>query len=429
MSNQYIEKTLIIFFSLISILLIFFISIYQIIPNYVHRGMTDFVFDNTLAVSIFFLIINFFIFCLTNLNKSEGIILTVIIFFSSIWFLCFNSISNLSSTKHVLFVSILFLFPISLLSLSSNYLNINYRLNFLKHGLIKIRMEYVILLILFFVSYKMYNLLGLDFSTETIYERRLAGREKITFSLGYLFNMCINGLAPILAFISFYNKRYIFLLPCLAFVILSYGFVGNKSPIIFIFIMSFLGIYYSIFKKNLLVTIIFLMTSIFVISFVEYLIVGNSLIATYFIRRAILVYAQLNILFTDFMFNYENFNEIFWFGSQYKTEVNYLIGQIYFQSNDMNASTTSFVIEFVRRGFIGYVFNIFFLLLISSFYSYMYKISDNKVWLGTSFLYAVLMLQQGFTTAFVSSGIGLITVLLCLFNSKKIKIIKKKDIK
>jgi len=193
--------------------------------------------------------------------------------------------------------------------------------------------------------------------------------------------------------------------------------------------MSFLGIYYSIFKKNLLVTIIFLMTSIFVISFVEYLIVGNSLIATYFIRRAILVYAQLNILFTDFMFNYENFNEIFWFGSQYKTEVNYLIGQIYFQSNDMNASTTSFVIEFVRRGFMGYVFNIFFLLLISSFYSYMYKISDNKVWLGTSFLYAVLMLQQGFTTAFVSSGIGLITVLLCLFNSKKIKIIKKKDIK
>ena len=81
MSNQYIEKTLIIFFSLISILLVFFISTYQIIPVYGHRGMTDFVFDMTLVVSIFFLIINFFIFFLANLNKSEGILLTIIIFF------------------------------------------------------------------------------------------------------------------------------------------------------------------------------------------------------------------------------------------------------------------------------------------------------------------------------------------------------------
>ena len=350
--------------------------------------------------------------------------LTIIIFFSSIWFLCFNSVSNLSNIKYVSFVGTLFLIAILLLSLSSHLFHVDYQLNFLRHGLIKIKIEYVILLILLFVSYKMYNLLDLDFSSETIYERRLQGREKITFFLGYFFNMSLNGFVPILAFISFYNKKYFYFIPCLAFVILSYGFVGIKSSVIYVLGMSFLGMYFSIFQKNFLLTIIIALTAVFTLSFFEYLFLGDSLIAIYFVRRSILVYAQLNILFSDFIFNYENFNQIFWFGNQNKLEVNSLIGQIYFQSNDMSASTSSFIMEFARRGIMGYILNILFLLLICSFYSYMYRISDNKVWLGLSFLYGILLLQQGFTTAFLTSGIGFATLLLCLFESKKTKILK-----
>ena len=418
--NNSIEKFLIIFFSILSIYISWFLGTNQIIEDNLYYGMSNLNFDNNFFIASIFIFLVYLIFLFSNLESSEGIILTILIFFSFIWFLFFYSVTNIYESKHILFGSILIIFPLFLLTLSSNFLKINYKLDYVRDGFLIIRLEFVITLLLIIIIFKLYNILDINFSFSESYERRLLAREKIHGLFAYFFNMSLNALAPLLAFLAIYNKKYLYFLISVIFGILSFGFVGTKAPILYILILSCLAIFYEIGFRRICLFLVSSMMLVLFLSYFEFLIFKHSIIADYFVRRAIFVLPQVNVYFLDFILNYDSFFDVFWFGSNHlDKEINFLIGDLYFKNPEANVSTLSFLVELGRRGFMGYIFNISFLIFFCTFCSYMHRNSNHDVWNVLSILVAFLLLEQGITTILVTSGIGLSVLLLCLFSYKK----------
>jgi hypothetical protein len=145
-------------------------------------------------------------------------------------------------------------------------------------------------------------------------------------------------------------------------------------------------------------------------------------IADIIIRRAFIVVAQNQTYFIDFIIN--NFTFENWlFGYEIDKPITFLIGEIYHNNINTNANTNAFLYEFVSKGILGYLFMILFLSFFFSLLNFLYLKYQLKEVIGISIIYSLLLTEQAYTTAFVTSGIGVLTLLI-LLTYKKNKIIK-----
>jgi hypothetical protein len=312
--------------------------------------------------------------------------------------------------------------PVILLVLTEKYLKINYGFKITKHGLIKLPVEFVITIILLFVFIVTFSKMNINFSFFDLYERRILGREKITGLLGYFFQMSSNSFAPILSFLAIYNRNYKYLFFAFAFVIFaSYGFVGLKQPFALVVLMSFIG--YCFLKRfnNIVYFFVLIMTILIFIGLLEFFLFDFSWIGDIFVRRVYLSTTLTQMWYLDYVFIQSNNNYNFLIGNQDAKEITYLIGEIYGKNILSNENTISFLTELGQRGILGYFFNVIFLIFFYGFLQYLDKVYKHKVWMAIATLYAILLLEQSYSVAFVSSGIGLITVLLLMFSHKKNK--------
>lgn len=417
--NQNLEKLFIILIILIITYTTWYFGSNQIIDEQQYRGMRKLNYDKNFLLSLFFLTVAFLIFFYCNLNTSEGILITIFFIFTYVWFFIFYSVSGYTDLSLIFYGSLIFLTPSIFLFISGKYFKINFRLHLLKFGLIKIRVELVLTIIILTVIFILFKKMNLSFSFIDSYERRLSGRDEISGVFGYLFNMVTNGLSPLLAYLAFYNRRYFYFIIPFIYAILNYGFIGAKAPIAYVFLMSAIGIYNSIGGNRTILLLITSVAGLMLTSFIELIIFDYSYVGAYFIRRMILVLAQLNMYFLDFIFFYQNSVESFFLGNQIPGEIDYLIGEIYYNNRNTNVGTITFLMELGKRGMIGYLFNILFLIIFCCFLSYMFRSSKHQVWNAISIQYALLLLGQSYTTAFISSGIGFSILILCLFSYKK----------
>jgi hypothetical protein len=181
--------------------------------------------------------------------------------------------------------------------------------------------------------------------------------------------------------------------------------------------MSLVGYYFSKRYNNIVYAFVLLMTTLIFLGLLEFFLFDFSWIADIFIRRASLSTALTQMHYLDFIFAQSNNNYNFLTGNQESKSITYLIGQIYSKNILANENTISFIVELGQKGFLGYFFNVIFLIFFYGFLQYLDKVYKHKVWMAIATLYAILLLEQSYTVAFVSSGIGLITVLLLMFNS------------
>jgi hypothetical protein len=403
------------------ILLQFFavFMVWYLTSNY-HVFFNELSYDSSLFYPLFFIIVLFLCFSKCNQNSPQYILIGILLCYSHIWFFVFFSVAGYSNIKLFFWGGFIFLLPVILFVLSEKYLKINYRFKITKHGLIKLRVEFVITIILLFVFIATFAKMDISFSFLDSYERRISAREKVTGLLGYFFQMSYNSFAPILAFLAIYNRKYKYLFFAFAFVICAYAFAGLKAPFAYVVLMSFIGYYFSKRFNNIVYVLVLLTTTLIFFGLLEFFLFDFSWIVDIFVRRAMLFPAVTQAHYLDFIFDHSNNKYSFLTGNQEPKSISYVVGEIYSKNILANQNTISFLTELGQRGILGYFFNILFLIFFYNFLQYLDRVNKHKVWIAIAIIYALLLLEQSYTVAFVSSGIGLITILLLMFAYKKI---------
>ena len=191
-----------------AILMVWYLADSKIVEMNKYKGFNELSFDLNLFYSLPFIVVLFSCFFKCNQKSPQYILIGLLLCFSYIWFFVFFSVAGDLNTELIFWGGFIFLLPVILLVLTEKYLKINYKLEILKHGLIKLRVEFVITIILLFVFIVTFVKINIDFSFLNLYERRILAREKVTGLLGYFFQMSSNGFAPILAFLAIYNRNY-----------------------------------------------------------------------------------------------------------------------------------------------------------------------------------------------------------------------------
>jgi hypothetical protein len=405
-----------------AILMVWYLADSKIVEMNKYVGFNELIFNLDLFYSLPFIVVLFSCFFKCNQKSPQYILIGLLLCFSYIWFLVFFSVAGNLNTELIFWGGFIFLLPVILLVLTEKYLKINYKFEILKHGLIKLRVEFVITIILLLVFMAMFLKMNINFSFLDQYERRILAREKVTGLLGYFFQMSSNSFAPILSFLAIYNRNYKYLFFAFAFVIFaSYGFTGLKAPFALVVLMSFIG--YCFLKRfnNIVYFLVLIMTILIFLGLLEFFLFDFSWIGDIFVRRVYLSTTLTQMWYLDYIFIQSNNNYNFLIGNQDAKEITYLIGEIYYKNILSNENTISFLTELGQRGILGYFFNVIFLIFFYGFLQYLDKVYKHKVWMAIATLYAILLLEQSYTVAFVSSGIGLITVLLLMFSHKKNK--------
>jgi len=89
-------------------------------------------------------------------------------------------------------------------------------------------------------------------------------------------------------------------------------------------------------------------------------------------------------------------------------QVTYYIGEKYLGNSSSNANTNAFLYAFSASGLLGYFFSILFVSTFLFGLDRLYRSTQNPSYLLIGFVYGSLVTEQAFSTAMVTSGVGLL---------------------
>jgi hypothetical protein len=95
-------------------------------------------------------------------------------------------------------------------------------------------------------------------------------------------------------------------------------------------------------------------------------------------------------------------------------QVTYYVGEKYFGNSSSNVNTNAFLYAFSANGFLGYFFSVIFVSTFLVGLDRLYRSTQNPTSLLIGFVYGALVTEQAFSTAMVSSGVGLLFLLTLL---------------
>jgi len=409
--NFYKIKSIFILYS------IFFMSLFlfsnQIQQDNEYVGMFAISIDIRLF-SVLFVHFIFLIFVSDYENNLSSNLINFLLFFVILWdFIFFDLVGKIDLTRYVL-LNLLMLIPIFILSFSKYLIFIIEKLDFniYKFNFFHFLNLNLLLLIILIIALIIISLImPLDFNFNSSYERRTLGSELITGFTAYLFSMSMNGIAPYLAYLSILKRNYVYFILSLIFVVCCFGFIGVKAPILYVCFFGLLGFFMQKDNFNLSYFTLMSVFSVLLISTIEFLIFNFSWLADIIVRRAFVVVAQNQLYFIDYFFNYFDVQDwIFGVGSN----ITYMVGDIYHNIPNTNANVNAFLYEIGRNGILGYIIMLLFILLFFTLLDYLYFKYNNKEILGIGILYIILLLEQSYSTAFITSGVCVITILTLL---------------
>lgn len=257
------------------------------------------------------------------------------------------------------------------------------------------------------------------FDIITSYDRRLEGRELYTAGslIAYALAMCMNGFAPYLAFRGAINGRRLLALTAFGSVVFFYWLLGVKAPVMYVLMGYSIGLLAR--RNNLPYLIKYFILSIiglYFLVFVEWSFFDNhSVIANFGFRRLFPVQAEVQGFYLDFLMGDTPSAWSWLIGIPDQSfQVTYYVGEKYFGNSSTNANTNAFLYAFAANGFLGYLFSILFVSTFLVGLDRLYRSTQNPNYLLIGFVYGVLVTEQSFSTAMVSSGVGLLFLLTLL---------------
>jgi hypothetical protein len=275
--------------------------------------------------------------------------------------------------------------------------------------------ERVLLGILFLVI--MYSYVNSPESTGfdiiSSYNRRLEGREIYADGslIAYALGMCMNGFTPYLAFRGAVSGRSSLVLVALGSVIFFYWLLGVKAPFVYVLLSYFVG---SLSRREELRHLVkyFLVgiIGLYFLVLIEWWFFDNhSIIADFGFRRLFSVQTQIQGYYLDFlMVDTPSFWNLLLGVSDQSFKATYYIGKNYMDNPDGNANTNAFLYGFAANGLFGYLVAIFFVSTFLVSLDRLYQSTHNPSYLLIGFVYGILLTEQAFSTAILSSGVGLL---------------------
>ncbi|MBV6422333.1 MAG: hypothetical protein NAOJABEB_00111 [Steroidobacteraceae bacterium] len=261
------------------------------------------------------------------------------------------------------------------------------------------------------------------FDWTAMYERRLEGREQFeSGSFGaYLLNMATNGLTPFVAFVGGTRRSTALVALGVGMGCFSFWLLGLKAPAVMSLLFAVLGyLMRSGRMQRLPRLVIGAVLGVCALALLERQFFENSLIAEVVVRRAFVVQGALQSYYWDVIrrameSGFDSFM-LGWDFSNYQG-VTFFVGSEYLGNPAINANTNAFLVALAANGLFGFVVSVLFVGVYFAAMDALYRSSNNReVFLVVS-LYSLLLTEQSYTVAFVSSGIGLLTVLVFLIRS------------
>ncbi|MBP5988446.1 MAG: hypothetical protein KA766_00335 [Piscinibacter sp.] len=260
---------------------------------------------------------------------------------------------------------------------------------------------------------------GFDF--EAVYDRRLSGRDSFAGNAlaAYALQIATNGLAPFLAYVGATRRSWFAVAAAFGFAIFGFWLLGLKSPFVAVAFLASLGLavsrgWVAMFPRFVCMVVLAMMA----ISIVELLVFDVSLIAEFVVRRVVLVTSMIQVYFVDAWSG--GSGRMAWMtGIDYGgyTTVEYFIGATYIGNELTNANTNAFTRELAAGGVLGF-------LLVSganaALVAYLDHLSHRLHRFDAyaiSAILALLLVEQSFTTALVSSGVLLCLLLMNIFSA------------
>ena len=255
------------------------------------------------------------------------------------------------------------------------------------------------------------------FSIADAYDRRMIGRD--VFQAGslvaYLNVMTMNGVNPFLAFLAGLLNRKLLLAISLGFAAVFFYSIGVKAPTAFAALAFLIGVGVRTGNLSILFNMILLATVLLFVGFVvEYSMNGYSEIAEYFFRRVYIIPGFDVQRYMELIFDR---GASLWSpvsGIQSDLGVTYLVGATFFGSDQANVNTNAFTYALAAGGYVGYAAIVLGVAAFFKLLDALFEGSGNVAYLYIGFLYAILLAEQAATTAFVSSGVGLLFFLVVL---------------
>lgn len=262
---------------------------------------------------------------------------------------------------------------------------------------------------------------GFDF--EAVYERRLSGRDSFAGNAlaGYALQISMNGIAPFLAYLGMSRRSWPAVIAAFGFAVFGFWLLGLKSPFASVALLASLGLatsrgWISRFPRF----VVFIVFSLLFVSIVELVIFDVSLVAEFVVRRIVLVTSMIQVYFVDA-----------WLGSAglsswltgidfigYPT-VEYFIGASYTGNELTNANTNAFTRELAAGGLIGFLLVCGANAALVAHLDYSFRRMRRTDGYAISAILALLLVEQAFTTALVSSGVLVCLLLMSVFTARR----------
>ncbi|MDO8773275.1 MAG: hypothetical protein Q7K57_32130 [Burkholderiaceae bacterium] len=139
------------------------------------------------------------------------------------------------------------------------------------------------------------------------------------------------------------------------------------------------------------------------------------MIVDYFFRRVFADQAAVLNFYFNFLTSTKPFEWDWLLGAiDSSFQVTYFIGEAYVHNVDANVNTNAFLHALSGNGLLGYFSAVVFISVFLVVSDRLFKSSGNPAYIFLGFMYGLLVIEQAFTVAMISSGIGVLFVLTLL---------------
>lgn len=259
-----------------------------------------------------------------------------------------------------------------------------------------------------------------SFGIDNVYDRRLAGRDALSGDVfaGYAINIAINGAAPLLAFLAGCRRSAVLLGTAGAFVVLMFWLLGLKSPFINVAALFCIGFAISFPALRRIAFSAMLGGMILLFAFVAWQVADGSYsaLADYGLRRIAMVQPEVQSYYVVHFQNLGLWQKLFGADLLGHSDWTYLIGDLYLHNPATNANTNGFLHALLRGGLLGYCVAVVVvggLLVIADI---LYQRTRMPEFIGLAGLYGILISEQSYTTALLSSGVAICLAIIVLFS-------------
>jgi len=259
-----------------------------------------------------------------------------------------------------------------------------------------------------------------SFGIDNVYERRLAGRDALSGSViaAYLIPMSLNGAAPLLAFMAGWRRSPLLIAAALAFALLMFWLLGLKSPFINIAALFGVGFAFSLPMLRRVMVPLGMACLLVLLGAVCLQVAGGSYsaVADYVLRRIIMVQPEVQSYYIDYFLGLDLQQKLFGTPLNGHADWTFLIGEAYFHNPNTNADTNGLLHALMRGGLVGYAIGVLVVSALMMVIDALFEQTRIPEFMGVAGLYGILVSEQSYTTALLTSGVALCLALIILFS-------------